>query len=555
MANNELLTLEDNLAGIDFDFHPSQVKAVTDWIVGLDVFFVEWNEDYLTLDQCSNCKHLVRKYHKEVGSPAPVWKDDPPKKSRRYPMTSRRRKRKQTVAKTCDVNSGEDCEDNGFCRPIFEVENVIGWIEKNDLIELLKEGNNSQKQIEDVTEGAYIIIWKSCWVSFNDLQRCKHVAIRSFLNTERGKILKARETFMNKDPYWIYHTPIAKADALANNLAAKMKPPDLTKFGNLKDDALEKARAKDEYAISVRLLEEKEMRDRGEYSYSQQTRDEQLAIEGSNTTNEPKLTEVVEITELIEPNNAEMHENYEYTPYVEVFEEDTIILYDELSFDNNAIVYEVDENEIASIVNSLIDNCVDLAHQCEIKMTVDDLISNCVNLVGEYPVIDIASDDEVVFQPSASKTIIERASSSEDEPEPLPSNSEIIEERPFTEDEMEIFPVKQEIPCEYDDCPHVAKSRRNFNAHRMAHEHEFKCDKCGNVYTYLENLLLHKKIHEKKKRCKKCGASDFSREADFKRHLRSHLKNVRVKCEACGGTFARRDALLRHQRNKCTKNK
>ncbi|RWS20840.1 hypothetical protein B4U80_11997, partial [Leptotrombidium deliense] len=520
MANNELLTFEDNLAGIDFDFHPHQVKAVTDWIVGLDLFFVEWNEDYLTLEQCSDCKHLVRKYHKEVKSPPPIWKDDPPKKTRKYPMISRRRKRKLTVATGKEAKLENENGDNSYQRPNFEVEKVIGWIEKDDLIELLKEGNNSQKQIEDVTEGAYIIIWKSCWVSFNDLQRCKHAAIRSFLNTERGKILKARETFMYKDPYWFNSIPLSKAKALATNLVAKMKPPNLTKFGKLKGEELEKARAKDEYAISVRLLKEKDMRDRGDYSYCQPQKCKQLAIEGSDNEATVKLSEVVAITELID--SGENANTFAFTPYLEAFEEDTIILYEELSFGKDAITYDVNEADVSNVVDNLIDNCVDSIIPFEVGKTIDYLISSCVNLVGEYPVFDITSDDEVIFQPSVSKTIIERASSSEDEIDDLPENQEITE-NVSSNDEMEIFPVKIEFPCEYDECPHVAKSRRNFNAHRMAHKHEFKCDNCGKIFAYLENLLLHKKVHEKKKRCKKCGASDFSREADFKRHLRSHL--------------------------------
>lgn len=85
----------------------------------------------------------------------------------------------------------------------------------------------------------------------------------------------------------------------------------------------------------------------------------------------------------------------------------------------------------------------------------------------------------------------------------------------------------------------------------------FTCRLCDKKFVHFLDLKAHLKLHEQKTqpqepaselllRCKNCS-DVFSHAADLSKHKKTHVKEKPHVCKFCGRSFARKDALRRHE--------
>ncbi|RWS19629.1 hypothetical protein B4U80_12251, partial [Leptotrombidium deliense] len=269
------------MAGIDYEFNARLVKRVTDWLVGHNMFYVEWENEFLTLEELSNCRDIVREFHRSKNWEAPRWKGDPlPRPKNRYPMTvphvepehqqpdqQQQQQQQQPEQQEQSIEQQQHEQQQQEQQHPHQPEQQQHVEQQQPQLQLAIVQQPEQQQVEqqeqhqqaeqqlqvvpeprkdfevdrivnlypkesfdDSEHDLYEVVWKSVWVHANDLHMCKHKAIRDFFNTERGILMKAHESLLRQIPGGSSDMDNWRTVAFQYDLAATQVNPNYSRF-------------------------------------------------------------------------------------------------------------------------------------------------------------------------------------------------------------------------------------------------------------------------------------------------------------------------------------
>ncbi|KAA8899394.1 hypothetical protein FN846DRAFT_782322 [Sphaerosporella brunnea] len=114
-----------------------------------------------------------------------------------------------------------------------------------------------------------------------------------------------------------------------------------------------------------------------------------------------------------------------------------------------------------------------------------------------------------------------------------------------------------QLPEEDSHIPELLPKSRKKRHLTDASEATYTCETCGKYFSRIWNYNAHQDTHNPNRprphacRHQNCGKA-FVRRTDLTRHTQCvHAKDKRFRCELCGGNFARKDTLRRHEEDGC----
>lgn len=91
--------------------------------------------------------------------------------------------------------------------------------------------------------------------------------------------------------------------------------------------------------------------------------------------------------------------------------------------------------------------------------------------------------------------------------------------------------------------------RKNYEKHLKSHENEgernFQCELCPKKFLKIRSLYKHRNTHKKTFECDFCGSLKKTK-SYVKRHMLTHLKNGKYKCNHCEKLFGNKNQLTIH---------
>uniref|UniRef100_A0A182Q9G1 Protein krueppel n=1 Tax=Anopheles farauti TaxID=69004 RepID=A0A182Q9G1_9DIPT len=108
---------------------------------------------------------------------------------------------------------------------------------------------------------------------------------------------------------------------------------------------------------------------------------------------------------------------------------------------------------------------------------------------------------------------------------------------------------RQQRPCPFAGCTHVARTYQAYYMHRLRHEMAHRCEECGRRFARLCELRRHVRIYhstDKPFKCEPCEKTFLSSQS-YREHMDAHSNVRRFECDICDKKFVRRRNLVNHR--------
>ncbi|RWS22597.1 zinc finger protein 761-like protein [Leptotrombidium deliense] len=590
------------MAGTDYEFNAKLVKRVTDWLIGYNIFYVEWENEFLSLEELSDCKDIVRKFHRSKNWEIPRWKGDPlPKPKNRYPMTGKRRRKPKKNSKALQAEIDFIRQQHLQQQPEQQPQAIEQHQQQTEQAEQqqpeqIEEQQQQQQQLQQLepqqqqrkqhqpTDLLLQLLNPQRKEQHTQAEQQLQIVPEPRKDFEVDSIvnLYPKESFDDSE-HDLYEVVWKSCWVHANDLHM-CKHRAIRDFFNTERGILMKTNESllrqipdfslnmDNWRTAAFHSERADKQDAPDYSrfkglseeerekvYAREVFNENLRLKNyiDNGFCEPSTSSITDSSLLaIESPSTVRSTNSVDATNVMAIEYYTAVSDDQTKVNDNHTCEDAfninDETVIDEVLNETTANGTS-QHQENESETSENLVNSNFCFVENYNPFSHENNIEVVDSITESiNVVVDKYTLAFNNSQKLRSvSTTTVEIATESEDDCIILDSEKNrvaLPSRFkcEDCEKQFDKKSSLRKHQESHKERIACDQCSKTFSIRDNLRRHKETHTKKLKCRLCKAGPFSCVYALNRHSHTH-KNDRYECD-CGSSFNRLDNLKKHQK-------